>query len=117
MSKFIKEDIEFFLKETCKGLSKEYILDAIFNESIQAKWIPQLGDMIVGPTGNIYFISAIDQLSDKLGGTRYYYGGGMCNRTNGNELDETYCFTMNKDGVWKGWKDHEIQEYKNYYHS
>lgn len=117
MTEFIREDVARFMKETFKGLSKEYILNCMFNESIQAKWVPQRGDMIVGSTGNIYFISAEDKLSDKLGGTQWYYGGGMCNRDDGNVLDETYCYTMNKTGIWKGWKDGSIQEYKNYYHS
>ena len=92
---FNKEDLEFYLNdEPFKGLSKEYIMEAIFNSDIQNKWHPQVGDIIVGETGNIFVISAMDRLHERLGGDRYYFGGGYCNR------DSAYCFTANESGKY-----------------
>jgi hypothetical protein len=117
MKKFKKSDIKFFLKPF-KGLTKKYMMDCIFNEDIQSKWYPQVGDIIVGCTGNVFVISGQDMLHEKLGGTRWYFGGSMCNRTGGNTLDETYCYTMNADGKFIGWtKDARLEEMDNLYHS
>jgi hypothetical protein len=98
MNEFIKEDLEFYLPDYFKGLNKKYILDKIFDERIQSTWIKSIGDIIVGPTGNIFVISNIEYLNDSIGGTRYYFGGGMCNRDGGNFLTETYCYTANESG-------------------
>lgn len=112
---FNKEDLEFYLKdEPFKGLSKEYILETIFNEDIQKKWQPQIGDIIVGCTGNIFVISGMSALDEKLGGNLYYFGGGSCNRDGGHILDSTYCFTANEDGKFI----HPLEgEQENLYHS
>lgn len=99
--KFDREDLEFYLnEEPFKGLSKEYILEAIFNEDIQRKWKPQVGDVIVGCTGNIFVISGLDKYNKSLGGNKYYFGGGSCNRDGGCVLDSTYCFTANESGKY-----------------
>jgi len=98
-NKFNREDLEFYLKDGLfKGLSKEYIMEAIFNSNIQKKWVPQVGDIIVEPTGNIFVISGMDKLHNSLGGNMYYYGGSSCNRNDGNALDSTYCYTANESG-------------------
>ncbi len=115
MREFIKEDLEFYLNDKpFKGLSKEYIMEAIFNTDIQKNWNPQVGDVIVGCTGNIFVISVIDNLHEILGGKRYYFGGGSCNRDVGNILDSTFCYTANESGKYihptKG-------ELDNLYHS
>lgn len=117
MREFVREDIEFYIKKSFKGLSKEYMLDTIFNENIQNKWSPEVGDIIVGCTGNIFVISSKDMLHETLGGVRFYFGGGMCNRDGGNTLDESYSSTMNESGKWIGWRDGKLQEYTNCYHS
>lgn len=114
MKKFEREDLEFFLPMSFKGLSKEYLLECIFDEEIQKKWKPGTGDIIVGCTGNIYVISVTEKLHESIGGTRYYFGGGSCNRDGGTTLDSTYYYTANESGKYihptKG-------EQKNCYHS
>lgn len=100
MNKFIKEDLEFYLPDNFKGMNKEYILNVIFDKKIQKKWTPQVGDVIVGNTGNIFVISSEYNLSEELGGKLFFFGGGLCNRTGGNVMNETYCNTMNKSGKW-----------------
>jgi hypothetical protein len=37
MKEFKKEDLEFYLPDTFKGLSKDYLLECIFNDEIQKK--------------------------------------------------------------------------------
>lgn len=115
MTKFKKKDLESYLQnKTFKGLSKKYIMEAIFNKDIQEKWTPQEGDIIVGPTGNIFVISKKESLHSSIGGTRYYFGGGSCNREGGNVLDSTYCFTANESGKYI----HPLKgEQENPYHS
>lgn len=99
--KFDIEDLEFYLKDKpFKGLPKNYILKAIFNTKIQKNWKPQIGDVIVGCTGNIFVISGLDRLHESLGGNRYYFGGSCCNRDGGIALDSTYCFTANESGKY-----------------
>lgn len=115
MKKFDKELIEFHLNNTpFKGLSKEYIMEAMFNKKVQSHWIPKKGDIIVGSTGNIFVISGMDRLDESLGGNLYYYGGGSCNRDGGGVLDSTYCFTANESGKYIHPLDGEIE---NLYHS
>lgn len=114
MKIFEKERLKFHLPNFFKGLPKKYIMDCIFNEDIQSKWKPTTGDIIVGCTGNIFVISGMDLLHEELGGVRYYFGGGMCNRNSGNILDETYCYTANKNGKYI----HPLEgEQENPYHS
>ena len=128
MKKFILEDLEFFLPDTFKGLSKGYILNVIFDDRIQNKWVPQVGDVIVGCTGNIFVISGEHDLVEQLGGKLFFFGGGLCNRDGGSVLNETYSSSMNKSGKWinefkvnsshSSWKDfrfvpypHELVDY------
>ena len=115
MNEFNKEDLQFYLTDKpFKGLSKEYIMEAIFKNDIQKKWQPKLGDVIVGCTGNIFVISGVEELHTSLGGTMYYFGGGSCNRNGGNVLDSTYCHTANEDGKYI----HPLNgEQQNSYHS
>lgn len=101
MEEFNRENLEFHLKgKSFKGLSDKYILEAIFNIDIQNKWQPQVGDIIVGSTGNIFVISGMDRLNERLGGNRYYFGGSSCNRNGGNVLDSTFCYTANESGKY-----------------
>ena len=100
MKEFDKETLKLYLPKMFKGLRKEYILECIFDKEIQTKWTPSVGDLIVGCTGNIFVISVIDKLHEKLGGNRYYFGGGSCNRDGGNILDSTFCFTANESGKY-----------------
>lgn len=114
MKEFNEEKLEFHLPKSFKGLDKKYILNCIFDEKIQKNWNPTKGDVIVGSTGNIFVISNVDRLHQSLGGTRYYFGGGSCNRNGGRILDDTYSFTANEDGKWY----HPIEgEKENPYHS
>lgn len=92
--------MEFHLRDTFKGLSKEYILECIFDDDIQKKWIPGVGDIIVGYTGNIFVISVIDRLHKSLGGSMYYFGGGACTRGSGCVMDSTYMYTANESGKY-----------------
>jgi hypothetical protein len=101
MKKFNRKDLEFHLSnKPFKGLSKDYIMKAIFNDEIQKNWKPQVGDVIVGCTGNIFVISGMDRLHESLGGNMYYFGGGLCNRDGGNILDSTHCSTANESGKY-----------------
>ena len=100
MDTFNREELEFFLPDSFKGLSKAYIIDAIFNSKIQKNWKPQEGDVIVGCTGNVFVISGESNLVKELGGTLFFFGGHMCNRDGGIILNETACFTMNESGTW-----------------
>jgi hypothetical protein len=100
MEKFDREELEFFLPDRFKGLSKDYLMDCIFNEDIQKRWSPQKGDIMVGPTGNIFVISVVEQLHESIGGRKYYFGGGSCNRDGGSVLDSTYYFTANRSGKY-----------------
>lgn len=116
--KFIFEDIEFFLPEKFKGLTKNYMLLAIFDKRIQRKWIPEKGDIIVGSTGNIFVISNIDNLHENLGGKRYFYGGATCSRNDGNFMNSTQCYTMNDSGVYISWNNvGNLVALENSYHS
>jgi len=99
MNKEALERMTMFMEDEFKGLSKEYMVDKITNEIIQREWQPKVGDIIVGETGNIFVISAHTKLDPTLGGDRYFYGGGMCNRDGGNIMDSTYCYQMNADGL------------------
>lgn len=109
-----RETLEFFLPDEFKGLSKEYILDCIFNTEIQKNWVPGMGDIIVGPTGNIFVISEVDELHESIGGRRYYYGGGACSRGDSGVLDSTFCYTANESGIYY----HPIKgKIENLYHS
>lgn len=117
MKKFTKSEVGYFLKPF-KGLTKKYMMQCIFNEDIQSKWQPQVGDVMVGCTGNVFVISAEHRLHEKLGGTRFFFGGGMCNRDGGNVMDSTYASTMNNSGKYIGWtEDAKLEEMDNPYHS
>lgn len=118
MKQFNREDLEFHLSnKSFKGLSKEYILEKIFDDSIQKKWYPQEGDIIVGCTGNIFVISGSYKLHSSLGGEEFYFGGGTCSRDGGHILNETYCHTMNQSGIKYGWGKNGIEEKEDCYHS
>jgi len=123
MDKFEKEKLHQFLPNTFKGLSKAYIIKCIFDEKIQKEWRPGVGDIIVGETGNVFVISAKEELHQDLGGTRYYYGGSMCSRDGSNFMRSTMCYTMNESGKWYTWADVSdigkfgIIEKENYYHT
>ena len=99
MKEFDIEDLEFFLPDSFKGMSKEYLLSCIFDEKIQKNWNPGLGDVIVGSTGNIFVISGSHNLVPELGGKSFFFGGGFCNRDGGRIMDSTYCSVLNKDGI------------------
>jgi len=89
----------------------------MFNKSIQSKWSPQVGDIIIGPTGNIFVISNKYDYHESLGGTRYFFGGDMCTRDGGNILNQTSCYTTNESGKYIGWGNGELQEQPNSNHS
>lgn len=96
---FDNETLDFFLDEKgFKGMSKEYILDCVFNKEIQSNWIPQIGDVMVGCTGNIFAISGTHDLIESLGGKLYLFGGGICCRDGSSVMDSTSCFTANESG-------------------
>lgn len=115
--RFDREDLDFFLPESFKGLSKEYILEAIFNEQIQSNWRPQVGDVIVGCTGNIFVISGYHQTHKSLGGDKFFFGGGLCVRDGGNFLNDTHCSVLNKDGLEHYHGHSGIEKRENPYYS
>ena len=95
-------------------------MECIFDENIQKNWTPGKGDIIVGPSGNIFVISVVEKLHNSIGGTRYYYGGGSCSRDGGIVLNSTFYFTANESGIYyhplNGEQDNiyhtSIREYK-----
>lgn len=117
MNKFKKSDVKFFLKDSFKGLSKKYMIDCIFNEQIQKKWYPRVGDIIVGCTGNIFVISGKHTLHEDLGGNTFFFGGGLCNRNGGCFMDDTYCSILNKDGMKYVHSDNGIEKVNDPYYS
>lgn len=98
MDKFDTETLDFHLPTAYKGMTKSYMLSCMFNSKIQKKWIPGVGDVIVGETGNIFVISGMHHLKEELGGPLYFFGGGLCNRDGGCNLNSTKSYVMNKDG-------------------
>jgi hypothetical protein len=96
--KFIKSKIRFHLNPF-NGLSKKYIIDCAFDNDIQSKWEPAIGNIILGPTGNIFVISGKHHTHESLGGDKFFFGGGLCNRDGGFVMNETYCNVLNKDGL------------------
>ena len=66
---------------------------------MQKHWYPQIGDIIVGCTGNIFCISAKHHLDESIGGDLFFFGGGLCSRDGGSYMNETYSSTMNKSGI------------------
>jgi hypothetical protein len=115
MEKFIKEDLDFYLPKSFKGLSKEYILKCIFNKGTQERWQPEVGDIIVGKTGNCFVISVKEHLHQDLGGDLFLFGGGTCSRDGGNRLNETYQFKMNKNGIaCDHWNEKQVSSFSDY---
>jgi hypothetical protein len=114
MKEFNRETLEFHLPERFKGLRKEYILECIFDEEIQKKWTPNVGDLIVGCTGNIFVVSVVENKHQDIGGKMYFFGGGSCNRDGGSILDSTFYYTANESGKYI----HPLKgEQTNLYHS
>ena len=97
--KFIREDLEFYLPETFRELTKEYILECIFNDEIQKNWKPQEGDVMVGCTGNIWVIASKYDYHESIGGTMYFFGGTI-GRIGGVNQSIASCHTMNESGKW-----------------
>lgn len=95
---FNEKSLDQFLPDNFKGLSKSYIMNCVFNNTIQKDWKPRVGDVIIGITGNVFVISASQTLVEELGGTVFFFGGGL--RTSGNDgiLNETYNYALNKTG-------------------
>lgn len=114
---FKKEDLEFFLPKTFKGLTKQYLLDCIFDTEIQKNWQPKEGDIIVGCTGNVWVISGHHQTHETLGGDKFFFGGGLCNRDGGNILNDTYAHVLNKDGLEYRYTKNGIEKFKDPYYS
>lgn len=96
---FDKERLDFYLPDAFKGLSKKYMLSMIFDETIQSKWCPEVGDIIVTTSGNIYVISGKFDFDKSLGGTMYYFGGGPCAR-DGGIMNSTFCYSANESGKY-----------------
>lgn len=114
MKEFKKETLESYLPSSFKSLKKDYMIKCMFDDKIQKRWNPSIGDVIVGCTGNIFVIGSVDYLNEKLGGKKYYFGGGSCNRDGGNVLDSTFCYTANESGKYIHPTEGEQQ---NFYHS
>ena len=130
------KDLEFYLPNSFKGMSKDYMLHSIFNETIQRTWKPRVGDVIVGPTGNIFVIAGYHTLVPELGGTAYFFAPVFCSRDGSNVISDTICSVLNESGLkysytdigikaaedtyydsWKNYRyvpyPHELENYKN----
>lgn len=94
----VLKDLEFFLPDKFKGLTKDYIIECCFDKEIQSNWQPRIGDIIVGKTGNVFVISAKHSLIDELGGDLFFFGGGLCSRDGGSLMNTTQSYMMNNRG-------------------
>ena len=99
MDKFKKTDLEFYLPDSFKGLPKKYMLDCIFNDNLQKRWSPSVGDIIIGCTGNVFVISGFHDAHEQVGGKTFFFGGNLCSRDGGIIMNETHCFVLNEDGM------------------
>ena len=72
MDEFNYEDMDFYLPDNFQGISKKYILKCIFDKKIQSSWNPSVGDLMVGPTGNLFTIGGEHTLCEELGGPLYF---------------------------------------------
>lgn len=63
-NKYYKQLLELFLPDEFQGLSKEYIIDNVFNIEIQKKWVPKLGDITVSLMGDLYILENDDKVSE-----------------------------------------------------
>lgn len=101
MREFDRDAIFFFLGlEDFKGMTREYMMDCVFDDEIQRNWTPKKGDVIMGNTANIFVISEVEIRHEDIGGSVFYFGGGSCNRDGGCALDETFCYTANESGKY-----------------
>ena len=114
MEKFSKEDLNFYLPDSFKGLSKKYMLDCIFNKEIQEKWYPGEGDIMVGNTGNVFTISGSHDLVDELGGEVFLFGGHLCNRDGGHICSSTACSLMNKEGFKGDFEVYDVSSFSDF---
>lgn len=113
------EEIENKLPDNFKGMKKEYILNCIRNNKIQIQWKPKIGDVMVNKVGSVFVISGKykhELEEDDI----YLFGGSLCNYKDtawllgktlnkdydGNILNDTCCFSMNKSGNSKTLNKH-----------
>lgn len=96
---FTEEDLKDIIRPI-RGLSVDYIIKCALDQKIQKEWVPQIGDMILGITGNMFVISAVDEYAEEVGGTQYYFGGHKAWTICENKRKEIYsCYVFNNDGV------------------
>lgn len=96
-TKFKKSDLKYWLKPF-NGLTKKYMMECIFDKELQASWKPKVGDLMCGPTGNIFPIAGKHHLHESLGGPVFFYAPTLCNRDGGNIMNSTHCSLMNETG-------------------
>ena len=98
-NKFDREELEFYVDDHLMlGLSKEYILECIFDEEIQKKWYPRIGDLIVGHTGNIFAIGGSQRFHADIGGEVFFFGGTMAAKSGSCRMTEPMSYSMNRNG-------------------
>jgi len=115
MKKFNKKELEFHLPDNFKGLNKKYILDCIFNKEIQNKWKPNVGDIIVGETGNVFVISSKRDLEEELGGPLYFFGGYLASPINNLNMNNITCYVMNSKGFkFKGLNTYIVSSFSDF---
>ncbi len=95
---FEYDTIEFFVNDDNEfKINKSHILSMCFNEEVQSRWKPKVGDIILGKTGNLFVISSSERLNESIGGTLFFFGGGTYFYNDGTK--GTYCYTMNESGT------------------
>lgn|SRR5574343_507544 len=90
------KQLEFYLPNEFKGMTKQYILDCYFNDKIQNNWSPNIVDVIVGNTGNIFVISGHHRTTETLGGNIYFFGGFLYAEADSCRMTKHTCYAMNK---------------------
>lgn len=61
-NKDFKQLLELFLPDQFKGLSKEYIIECVFNIEIQKNWVPKLGDLTVSLMADLYVLESDEKV-------------------------------------------------------
>lgn len=89
-------------------------MNCIFDEEIQKNWRPNIGDIIVGCTGNIFVISGYHIFSKELGGTMYFFGTHPCGKNGSGIMKSNISYAMNISGKTSIDIDYDLSKIEEY---
>lgn len=90
-NEFKRDNLKIYLPDLFCGMDKEYMLNVIFEDTIQKLWKPDVGDIMVTPTGNVFPISGRN-------GDLFMFGGSVCTDKDGGLMKSTRCSVMSESG-------------------